>query len=211
MKKILIKLGAFAILSTIMSINLIAFAEIPPCNDNTAPTIQPQCIQTEKQDKTNIITIIEEPLFGNTLTDKFQDGNFKLKTCFRQTMICTITEGEGEKQITKRVSASELVNNCTQDTTKGTFCNEVMVIISKAGPTMIQGYISMIYSWAAGFVGLIAVAVIIISSIQISLSGGDPQAVTNSKDRILKSLAGLAVLFLSGLILYTINPNFFTI
>jgi len=68
----------------------------------------------------------------------------------------------------------------------------------------------MIYTWAAGFVGLIAVGVIMISSIQISLSGGDSQAVTNSKDRIVKSLAGLAVLFLSGLILYTINPNFFT-
>ena len=42
------------------------------------------------------------------------------------------------------------------------------------------------------------------------LAGGDTQAVENAKSRIVKSLSGIVVLFLSGLILYTINPTFFT-
>ena len=75
---------------------------------------------------------------------------------------------------------------------------------------MIYGYIAMIYQWGASIVGIIAVTVIVFSGIQISAAGGDPEAVTSAKKRILQSLAGIAVLFLSGLILYTINPNFFT-
>jgi hypothetical protein len=211
MKKLIIKLGAFVILSIILSANLQVFAATPTCDsgfiENGILTIHngDQCIKEgEKKDKTNIITIVEEPL-DITMTNP----DFRTIQCTRKTVICGKMDEKGN---VKRVSAAELVETsaCTPDEKTGTSCNEVMVIISKVGPSMIEGYISMIYKWAAGFVGLIAVAVIIISSIQISLSGGDSQAVTNSKDRILKSLAGLAVLFLSGLILYTVNPNFFT-
>ena len=85
-----------------------------------------------------------------------------------------------------------------------------MAILGKGGTSYIEGYVGFIYRWAAGLSGLIAVAVIIISSMRISFSGGEAEEVTKAKSRILKSLAGLAVLFLSGLILYTINPTFFT-
>ena len=67
----------------------------------------------------------------------------------------------------------------------------------------------MIYRWAATIVGLVAVIVIIVSSIQLSVAGGDSSAVESAKRRILQSIGGLAVLFLSGLILNAINPDFF--
>jgi|GEM_PF-2506396 len=220
MKKIIIKIGAFIILSVILSANLQAFALKNPNESCTGgePAIKnskqyfggTQCIgEALTKDKTNIITIVEEPLDTRNDTElaPTEAKPFIVKSCVRNTIVCTVTEGEGDKQKTKRISAAELLTTCSDNASS---CNDVMVIISKAGPDMIMGYISMIYTWAASFVGLIAVAVIIISGIQISLSGGDSQAVTNSKDRILKSLAGLAVLFLSGLILYTINPTFFT-
>ena len=57
---------------------------------------------------------------------------------------------------------------------------------------------------------MIAVLIMVISGIQISAAAGDQQAVTNAKNRIVQSLGGLALLFLSGIVLYTINPTFFT-
>ena len=74
---------------------------------------------------------------------------------------------------------------------------------------MLYGYIGMIYTWGASIVGIIAVLIIVISGIQISAGGGDPEAINSAKKRIIQSLSGIAVLFLSGLILYTINPDFF--
>ena len=84
-----------------------------------------------------------------------------------------------------------------------------MVILSKGGTSLITGYISTIYTWGATVAGIISVLVIILSGIQLSASAGDSQAVEGAKNRIIKSLLGLAVLLLSGVILYTINPNFF--
>jgi type IV secretory pathway VirB2 component (pilin) len=57
---------------------------------------------------------------------------------------------------------------------------------------------------------VIAVLIIVISGIQISAAGGDQTTVTNAKNRIVQSLGGLVILFLSAIILYTINPTFFT-
>jgi type IV secretory pathway VirB2 component (pilin) len=68
----------------------------------------------------------------------------------------------------------------------------------------------MIYRWGASLVGIIAVTIIIISGIQISASGGDSEAINAGKKRILQSIVGIIVLFLSSLILYTVNPTFFT-
>jgi len=213
MKKLIVKLGAFIILSIILSANLQVFAADCPGGVTDAGALKTniggtQCIKdNDKKDKTKIITIIEEPLPLPEYKDKFDNKKgFEARTCIRKTILCEIKKENDKKE--KR-SAAELLDSsatCGADE----ICDEVMVIISGGGTTMIEGYISLIYTWAAGFVGLIAVAVIIISSMQISMSGGDTQAVENSKERILKSLAGLAVLFLSGLILYTINPNFFT-
>ena len=62
---------------------------------------------------------------------------------------------------------------------------------------------------AAGVVGIIAVLIIVISGIQISMDQGGGESVTSAKNRIMQSLAGLVILFLSALILYTINPTFF--
>ncbi len=51
--------------------------------------------------------------------------------------------------------------------------------------------------------------VIILNGIRIAAAGSDDTAVSNAKTRIIQSLAGLAVLIIAGLILYTINPTFY--
>jgi hypothetical protein len=93
---------------------------------------------------------------------------------------------------------------------EGMSCTTVQIIIGTSGIGILKTYIAVVYRWAAGIVGIIAVLVMIISGIQISMDQGSGEAIGAAKTRILQSLAGLAVLFLSALILYTINPTFFT-
>jgi len=173
-----------------------------------------------------IYTITEEPLIPELgLTeDEFKaqvDSNSKFfkTTCFRNTLSYKMKIGSDTNPKLK----SELLRNCSeglleyqknnQYSNKISLiftCQQVQVFFSKGGTSLIEGYIKIIYTFAASLVGLIAVAVIIISGMQVSLSTGDSTAIDSAKGRIIKSLAGLAILFLSGLILYTINPNFFT-
>ena len=47
------------------------------------------------------------------------------------------------------------------------------------------------------------------SGIEISMAAEDSAKVDAAKARIMQSIAGLVLLFLSGLVLYTINPSFF--
>lgn len=79
-----------------------------------------------------------------------------------------------------------------------------------SGSGLLANYIGALYKWAAGIVGIVAVLIMVASGIQISAAGGDSAKLDSAKNRILQSIVGLAILFLSGLILYTINPTFFT-
>ena len=66
-----------------------------------------------------------------------------------------------------------------------------------------------IFTWGALTVGSIAVMTIVLNGVRIQMSGvsGD---ITEAKNKIFQAIAGIVLLFLSGLILYTINPGFFT-
>ncbi|MBU0982215.1 pilin [Patescibacteria group bacterium] len=88
-------------------------------------------------------------------------------------------------------------------------CEKRQWLISGTGGGVIRLFVKQAYIFGAGTAGFVAVVVIVISGIQISVSGvsGD---ITSAKDRIVQSIAGLVLLFLSGIILYTINPTFFT-
>lgn len=216
MKKFLAKLALFTITSIVLAMPLQAWAA--ECIDKTA----------ESKEKDYITTIIEEP-FGEaskynggetaeTLAGK--NADFFAKDCCRATHVYHSeyngTRVEPGLFTVDKDGKCEATPACTNEKPKNAtdansvFCTNVLVLFSKGGTSLIEGYISIIYTWAASIVGLIAVTVIIISGIQIAISGGDSTALDAGKNRIIKSLSGLAVLFLSGLILYTINPNFFT-
>ncbi|MBT4917441.1 hypothetical protein HN709_01470 [Candidatus Peregrinibacteria bacterium] len=164
-------------------------------------------------DNSSLITIIEEPL--SLETDN--EGDYRTRICYRNSFVYWSGEKNEVKKTLTELSkiCSGTADDLVKDTGNATYnpqftCRPVQVILSKGGTSMITGFINQIYKFAAGIVGIIAVAVIIISGIQISLGGGDTEAVSSAKDRIIKSLSGIAILFLSGLILYTVNPTFFT-
>ncbi len=88
------------------------------------------------------------------------------------------------------------------------YCDRVGVIVGSNGIDILKVYIGTIYRWAASIVGIIAVLRIVIAGVQISVSQGAGQ-LEDGKNKIFQSLASIILLFLSGLLLWTINPNFF--
>ncbi len=187
-----------------------------------------------------VITIMEEPLnikeVGKTKTETavnsgvYEKGDdYVVRRCFRNTFQYTeeIKKGAPLKIVDyKHHTLPMLAKTCskTAQSLMKTFnetetlkhysvkysCKEVQVILTKGGASAIYGYINMIYRWGASLVGIIAVTIIVGSGIQISASGGDQEAIGSAKKRIIQSIVGIIVLFLSSLILYTINPTFFT-
>ncbi len=147
------------------------------------------CSDVQNSQSSGIYVILEEPLGG-------PDAVY----CFR---VCP--------KVTDKKSI--LMNVCDiKDKCEGTgeySCQRIQVIKADSGSDLIFKYVRMIYLWAAGTIGIIAVFTLVYSGIGISASGGDSGKIDIFKNRIMQSLVGLVVLFLSGLILYTINPTFF--
>lgn len=142
-------------------------------------------------DTTGFYVILEEPL-----------GGPDAKYCFR---VCNkVIDGSQKERI------CDLRDECKGGGTlkEEVTCQRVQVLQAKGGLDLLQQYIRLIYLWSAGIIGIISVLVIVISGIQIMM-GEKSGALDEAKGRIGKSLLGLVILFLAGLILYTINPTFF--
>ncbi len=92
-----------------------------------------------------------------------------------------------------------------------TICEPIMVYVSGAGTELLYYYMGQIYKYIATLGGLIAVLALIIAGIMRSTAGDNTTQITEANKIITKSITGLVVLFLSAIILYTINPNFFVI
>ena len=85
----------------------------------------------------------------------------------------------------------------------------VQSIRGATGIDVLGYYIAIIYQYGAALIGIVCVAIIVISGIQIIAGGANAEFVTQAKDRIMQALLSLALLFLSAVILKTINPEFF--
>jgi len=157
-------------------------------------------------ERKNFTVSIMEEGFGKDyeLKDKGKTIS-EVRTCFRTTQSVECTNSSTSESISKDFTA--LTRTCPGD---GYKCQKVTVLLGKGGVSLIQLYVGMIYRWAATMAGIVCVLIMIVSGIQITASGGDTTGVDAARKRITQSLMALAVLFLSALILYMINPNFFT-
>jgi hypothetical protein len=68
-------------------------------------------------------------------------------------------------------------------------------------------YFSYIFNFGLGASGILAITMIVLGAIQMMLNAANPSAQNAGKDRIKSALMGLALIFGSWLILYTINPD----
>lgn len=80
------------------------------------------------------------------------------------------------------------------------------VVESETAMGFIVQYIRIMYNYGAAVVGIICVLVIAVSGMQYAFN---PESAEEAKKRIINSLSGLALLFLSAVLLYFLNPNFF--
>lgn len=192
MKKLLLIIISSLLFSLLVPTS--AFAAQPGGQTNqTNNSTQSKC-STISYDDSHFYVILEEPIS--------EEGFL----CFRQ---CTqVKNTDGGPPSTK----CEYLDECTTNPTTGNkiiSCQRIQVLESRSGAELIYTYVGTIYKWAAGVIGIVCVLIIVFSGIQIMVAGGNSDAIGESKKHIVQSLSGLAVLLLSGLILYSINPTFF--
>lgn len=191
----------------------------------------PACIDRSFLERGYTVTFIEEPLYIQESVAEInaaagEEAAVIYKLCYRHTFQYILPSTE-ERIIVPHLSGAggNGNSNCSQaairliENTGGPVaefkpsysCKEIQVILAKVGGTkLLYGYIGLIYRWVSGIAGLITVVVVVGSSIQIAASGGNSEAISSAKTRIIQSVSGLALLFLAGLLLNTINPTFFT-
>lgn len=158
-------------------------------------------------DKTKgwIVTILEEQIGSPTAQSEKDNANAGITenviNCFRVTNVIAKTD------TTPAMETTEYQDSCPD---AATFCKRVQVYFAQSGAELLYSYVGRIYKWAAGTIGIVTVLFLVVGGIEISAAQGDSGKIEKAKERIMQSLAGLVLLFLSALILYTVNPNFFT-
>lgn len=75
---------------------------------------------------------------------------------------------------------------------------------------LLYNYLGLVYNFMSGIIIGFVVLIVIIGGIRMSVSRGDESAYTEGKKMILKALVGMVLWFTASVILYTINPTFFT-
>ncbi|MGL5831216.1 MAG: pilin [Candidatus Altimarinota bacterium] len=153
--------------------------------------------------KDYVVVIAEEPLGAG-------DGKFSAN-CARKIECSTgnYNPAASGQQIQSCYSQYTTVSDCTPSDT--VTCEIVQVYVAPVGTGLLYSYVGQIYRYVSFIGGLIAVFIIIVAGVMWTSAGGNSEAVSKAKEMITRSLVGLVVLFLSALILYTINPNFFTL
>lgn len=84
------------------------------------------------------------------------------------------------------------------------------VSVSQGSFGIMQQYVKMIYKYMLAAGSIIGILAIMYSGIQMILSAGESGPTGEAKKLIMSSIKGMAIMYLIGLILYVINPNFFT-
>ena len=186
------------------------------CTSKVHQTTDTDLCLSEDDKKTKVYTVLEESL--DTPDTQPNDNNATVRKCFRYTEIlqCVPTGATAKKkqvnQQLLKACPNDMPNTGTDTNNQYFDCQEVTVIVSDpaaGGTGILQVYVSLIYRWAAGIVGVIAVLMIVVSGVQITMADGEPSKVDEAKTRIFQSLGGIALLFLASALLYVINPTFF--
>ncbi len=79
----------------------------------------------------------------------------------------------------------------------------------KGAIAIMEQYVGKVFVFGAGLVSIVAVIWIMIGGYEIMFSGASSGDVTSGKDKIVKAIFGLVLIFLSALLLHFINPEFY--
>jgi len=76
---------------------------------------------------------------------------------------------------------------------------------------LLYNYMHLLYNYLSGIIIGISVLFVVVGGIQIATSGGSEEGYGKGIGRIKHAVMGLVLWFTASLILYTINPTFFTL
>ncbi len=103
------------------------------------------------------------------------------------------------------------------NTTSTTYHGPIQAVLTEdkskpyQGPfTLLYNYLDLIYKYMSGLIVGIAVLFVVIGGIQMTVSNGDQSKFDEGKNRIIKAIVGIILWFTASLMLYTINPTFFS-
>ncbi len=153
-------------------------------------------ISDPEKSKGSIITILEEEISSGSGDNAAGE---EIITCIRKTTFDAAGKATPEYVSLGACTPAEKVK-----------CKRVQVYIAGSGAELLYRYVGSVYRWAAGTIGIVCVLLLVFGGISVASAGGDSGKIEKAKTKIMQSLAGLVLLFLSALILYTVNPNFFT-
>jgi len=164
-----------------------------------------------------VITLLDEPLSSEGLITVLRMCNYKRPIPGQQQVVinsCSEYYVDKCPAATEKISPKKIPSTTNHNEPLNEYaffsCSTKQVLIAASGTGLIQKYLRMIYNFGTAAAGIFAILIIMFNGIKISISGSDEGAVDEAKKQITNSLLALAVLFLSGFILYIINPNFFT-
>jgi len=155
---------------------------------------------TKRPKPTDVIVLLTEPIANRELVNKGEApvSCGQIIQCVRSQVRTQATDDNAKKTLDFDINTI-LIEHYSQ-----------CIVAGKDGLDLLNNYAGLVYRWIAGIVGAVCILVVIISGIQISMGGLSQEEVGGAKDRIVRSLVGMVVLFLSAFILYTINPIFFS-
>lgn len=174
-------------------------------NDTTKLYEKGDCSKTDEDGKGGkIVTEITEPIAPSV---KLDANTFILDVYQGSCCLAPYKDPQTGKITCSDVRTiyTDTYTHCTEN---GINCQQRQWLIASSGIGLLKLFVKQVYTWGAFAVGFIALGTIIFNGFKISMSGvsGD---VSDSKNKILQAISGIVLLFLSSLILYTINPDFF--
>lgn len=163
-----------------------------------------------------LVVINEEPI-GGDISDL---GGSAIKRCDRVTDCIWIYGDPGkwscnssfqDKGSCQNQPRPQLDQEGIPKSNSYSTCDPVQAYVAVSGPDLLFTFITQIYRYAAVTGGVISVLFLIFGGLMITSSGDNSEALGKGKAIVIRSLSGIVLLFLSALILYTVNPNFFTL
>lgn len=153
-----------------------------------------------------IITELTEPVAPTTVLNTDEDGKVTQVIDVYQGICCIDYDATNSTCNATRNTYSATYDECV---ILGSNCQQRQWLIASTGMGLLKLFVKQMYTWGAFAVGIVAVATMILNGVRISMSGvsGD---ISDAKNKIFQAIAGIVLLFMSALILYTVNPDFFS-
>lgn len=157
---------------------------------------------------------LEEPIGGKTGYDLFK------VTCHANPGSGGAEEGQQQGAAAAKCPSQDVICDTTLwygEAIVGNVRGPIQAVLAYEPGKDIQGpfgllynYLGLIYNFMSGIIVGFVVLIAIIGGIRMTTAGGNSDNFNKGRDMIQKALIGMVLWFTASVILYTINPTFFS-